>query len=372
MLIKNGRFFNGERFLKDDIEIQIKDGKIFSVSSGLSTEDEQIIDAEGKIVCPGLVDIHTHGICGYDNSKLNIDDLISIKHIYNKAGTAVFYPSFPTISTLQMLESLEMYSQNQSYIPGIHLEGPYINIEKRGAQNPIYIEKPNAVRFEEQFNSYINIIKRITIAPEMDEDFSFSKYLLKKGIKISFGHTVCGTEKAIEFFNLFDSIATHTFNAMPSIHHRNPSITTVALNRTNVYCEIIPDLIHLHPEIIKMIFKIKGPQKTISVSDSMMAAGLPEGVYNFSGLKVRVDKTGARLDSGNLAGSIITLAEGVKNLIDIGIKPEYALMSATSTPAKAMGIDKKAGYIKKNMPADLLILNNDYTISKVIISGSII
>ena len=158
---------------------------------------------------------------------------------------------------------------------------------------------------------------------------------------------------------------------MPSIHHRSPSITTVALNRDNVYCEIIPDLIHIHPEIIKLIFKMKGPEKTIAVSDSILATGLPKGVYEFSGLHVTVGETGARLNSGNLAGSTITLAAGVKNIISVGIKLEHALMSATSSPANAMGIENSCGYIKKGYTADLLILDDNYSVLKVFLKGKI-
>ncbi|MCK5758990.1 MAG: N-acetylglucosamine-6-phosphate deacetylase, partial [Clostridiales bacterium] len=289
-----------------------------------------------------------------------------------KAGTTKYYPSFPTISSNVMIKSLTLYKNKSNEIPGIHLEGPYINIEKRGAQNPVYIQKPNKIRFEKEFSEFLDIISRITIAPELDENFSLTKYLVSQGIKVSFGHTTCNVERANEFFDVSDSIATHMFNAMPSIHHRSPSITTAALNRDNVYCEIIPDLLHVHPEIIKLIFKAKGPEKTIAVSDSMLATGLPMGEYDFSGLHVTVGEEGARLDSGNLAGSTITLAAGVKNIISVGIKPEYALMSATSSPANAMGIENICGYIKKGYTADILILDNDYSVSKVFLNGKIL
>jgi len=369
MLIRNCRCFDGKEFLEDIRNISILNGKFNDLSKVAVEEDSEIYDAEGKIVCPGFIDIHTHGIGGYDNSKLNEDEYNLMTDQYNKAGTTKFYPSFPTISSDDMLESLEIYKKKSDEIPGIHLEGPYINFEKRGAQNPEFIQKPNANRFKNEFSEYMDIISRITIAPEMDEDFSFTQFLVSQGIKVSFGHTTCDALTANKFFDITDSIATHMFNAMPSIHHRTPSITTVALNRDNVFCEIIPDLIHLHPEIIKLIFKIKGPEKTIVVSDSMLATGLPNGEYNFSGLHVTVGETGARLDSGNLAGSTITLAAGVKNLVSIGIKPEHALMSATSSPAKAMGIENMCGYIKKGYNADLLILEDDYSVSKVFLSG---
>lgn len=372
MIIKNCKCFNGEEFLEGFHNIYIDKGKIREISIKDIKKDSEIYDANRNIVCPGFIDIHTHGIGGYDNSKLNDHEFKLMTEFYNMAGTTTFYPSFPTISSKAMLESLALYKKLKQKIRGIHLEGPYINIEKRGAQNPVYIQKPNKERFRSEFYEYLDIISRITIAPEMDENFSFTNFLVSQGIKVSFGHTTCDADNANEFFKITDSIATHMFNAMPSIHHRSPSITTVALNRENVYCEIIPDLLHVHPEIIKLIFKIKGPEKTIAVSDSMLATGLPNGEYNFSGLHVTVGETGARLDSGNLAGSTITLATGVKNIISIGIKPEHALMSATSSPAKAMGIENSCGYIKKGYSADLLVLNNDYTLSKVFVNGQIL
>ncbi|MCD6322442.1 MAG: N-acetylglucosamine-6-phosphate deacetylase [Clostridiales bacterium] len=372
MIIKNCRCFDGKEFLEGFVNISITKGLIRDISSIDFEEDSETYDAEGKIVCPGFIDIHTHGIGGYDNSKLNEDEFNLMKGLYNKAGTTKFYPSFPTISSNVMLKSLSLYKKKSKEIPGIHFEGPYINTEKRGAQNPVYIQRPNKERFKEEFSEYMDIISRITIAPEMDENLSFTKYLVSQGIKVSFGHTTCNAEKANKFFDLTDSIATHIFNAMPSIHHRSPSITTVALNRDNVYCEIIPDLIHIHPEIIKLIFKIKGPEKTIAVSDSILATGLPKGVYEFSGLHVTVGETGARLNSGNLAGSTITLAAGVKNIISVGIILEHALMSATSSPANAMGIENSCGYIKKGYTADLLILDDNYSVLKVFLKGKIL
>ncbi len=372
MIIKNCRCFDGEKFLSGNRNILVKNGLITSIEEKYISGNEELLDADGKIVCPGFIDIHTHGIGGYDNSKISIEEYPLMAKKYNEAGTTKFYPSFPTISQKEMLHSLSIYKKIAKDIPGIHLEGPYINFDKRGAQNPVYIQKLNTEIFEMKFSGYLDIIKRITIAPELDENFAFTRYLVSKGIKVSFGHTTCNAEKANRFFDLTESIATHTFNAMPSIHHRSPSITTAALNREDVFCEIIPDLLHIHPEIIKLIFNIKGPERTIAVSDSMLATGLPKGKYEFSGLHVTVGETGARLESGNLAGSTITLAEGVKRIISTGVLPEHALMSATSTPARAMGIEKTDGYIKNGRSADLLILDSDYSVLKVILNGKML
>ncbi len=372
MIIKNCKCFDGNEFLTGRKNIVVENGKI----SGISNEKKDIkgdfFDAAGRIACPGYVDIHTHGIGGFDNSAISEEEFPQMEELYNKSGCTTFIPSMPTISSRKILETLRVYGKFINEIPGVHLEGPFINVEKRGAQNPVYIQKPSASYFEKEFGEFIDTISRVTLAPELDIDFSLTKFLVKKGIIVSFGHTVCDSDTAEIFFDIADSIATHTFNAMPSIHHRSPSITTIALNRENVYCEIIPDLIHVHPEIIKLIFKMKGPEKTIAVSDSMLAAGLPYGEYNFSGLHVNVGPTGARLASGNLAGSTITIAEGIRNIIDSGIRPEDALMSGTSSPARAMGIDDKSGYLKTGRNADLLILNEDYSVSEVFKRGKLI
>jgi len=369
MIIKNCRCFDGNEFLDGYKNIIVDEGIITGISDASNSFNGDFIDAGNRVMCPGYVDIHTHGIGGFDNSDITEEEFPAMAKLYYEAGCTTFIPSIPTIHSKKILNTLCVYGNLKDEVPGVHLEGPFINAEKRGAQNPVYIQKPNASYFKKKFGEHIDTISRVTIAPELDIGFALTRFLISKGITVSFGHTVCDSEKASEFFDLTGSIATHTFNAMPSIHHRTPSITTVALNRDNVYCEIIPDLIHVHPEIIKLIFKIKGPERTIAVSDSMLAAGLPYGEYDFSELHVTVGPTGARLDSGNLAGSTITIADGVKNIIESGVSPAAALMSGTSSPARAAGIEHMAGYIIEGRSADLLILNEDYSVDKVFKKG---
>ena len=373
MLIKNCRCFDGIKFIEELMDILVQDGKIEKIiKAGLMSYDGEKYDADGSIVCPGFIDIHTHGIGGFDNSDIHKDEVKEMAVLYHKAGSTTFIPSLPTISIPDIRKALDVYSSNSELVPGVHLEGPFINAEKRGAQNPVHILRPTVKSFTDAVGENIDLIMRVTIAPEKDEDFKFTRFLKEKGISISFGHTVCDSSTAGAFFDITDSIGTHMFNAMPSIHHRSPSITTVALNRDEVYCEVIPDLIHVHPEIIKMLFNIKGAQRTIAVSDSMLAAGLPDGEYDFAGIHVIVKAGSARLKAGNLAGSIITLAEGVRNIIKCGVKPESALASGTSTPAEASGLSLEYGYIKKGYMADILILEDDYSIGEVFKSGKLI
>lgn len=351
-------------------DIVVKSGMIHKILPAKGYEnDSDIYDAAGKVVCPGFVDIHTHGIFGYDITNVNEDEIADMAKEYYKAGSTTFIPSIPTVSSDKVNKTLEIYSKFRQMIPGIHMEGPYINVEKRGAQNPLYITRPTISAFKTAVDGYEDIVLRVTLAPEKDIGFTLTDYLVSKGIKVSFGHTMSDAATANAFFDRNDSIATHLFNAMPSIHHRKPMITTIALTRDNVMCEIIPDLIHVHPEVIKMVFKIKGCRKTIAVSDSMLAAGLPDGEYELGGLSVTVEKDRAILKEGNLAGSIITLAKGIKNLIDIGIEPEEALASGTSTPAAALGLEKKCGFIKEGYAADIVILDKKYSLVSVFKNG---
>lgn len=368
MKIKNCRLFDGKKFHNDKKDILIEDGLIKDI---LPTDDkhaENEIDAKGLIAVPGYVDIHTHGAGGFDNSDIKEEDIDEMISFYNKNGTTTFIPTFPTISTEQARKVLEIYSKRDD-IPGVYLEGPFINIKKRGAQNPMHIKTPTITAFDRIAKDYYDKILMVMIAPEMDEEFKLTDYLISKGIRIAFGHTLCDDVIASEFFDKTDAVATHMFNGMPSIHHRYPTITAVALNRDNVMCEVIPDLVHVHPEMIKLLYKIKGGENTILISDSMQAAGLADGEYNFAGLKIILKGDKIKLENGILAGSIIKPSDGVVNLINSGIDPAQVLMSATSTPARVMGLENKVGHIKKGRKADILLLDKDYKLKQVYKDG---
>ncbi|HPJ22229.1 MAG TPA: N-acetylglucosamine-6-phosphate deacetylase [Clostridia bacterium] len=366
-LLTNCRVFDGEKFLDGLWDIFIEDGRIQKISG--HEGNAAGTDCEGRVVSPGYVDIHTHGIAGFDNSDIKAQDFDAMCSAYHRTGTTCFIPTFPTIDRETASQSLEIYKKKREKIESVHLEGPFINKEKKGAQNPDYILEPDVDLFDDFAGEYEELIGRVTLSPEMDSGFRLTKKLVSKGILVSFGHTSCSFEKGMEFFGVTDSLATHMFNAMPAIHHREPGITVASLLNSATACEIIPDMIHLHPAIIKLIYKLKGPVKTICVSDSIMAAGLPDGEYVFSGLGITVMNKSARLKSGNLAGSIITMAEGVRNLVSIGIAPEDALMSATSSPAFIMGIEERHGFLKPGRVADIVVLEEDYSVNTVLKAG---
>ena len=371
MVIKNARIFNGITFI-DYMNVVIKDNKIIDITNN-DVNDDNVIDAKMTYLVPGLIDIHTHGIMGYDLNEINSMQFNKAIDSYNKSGTTSLLPT--TVSqqvkkTIKLIEHIKQ-SENKSVI-GVHLEAPYINPKKLGAQNKSFIESPSVKRFNDIYKDYLKYIKRVTIAPELDINFSLVKYLVKNNIVCSFGHTLCDSKTGEEAFDLGCKLATHFFNAMPNIHHREVSITGKALIRDDVTVEIISDLIHVCEDIIKLIIKTKPIDKVIIISDSMSATGLGDGEFILSSKLVTVKNKIARIKEGNLAGSLITMLDGVKNYIKIGVKFEDAFRFATYNPALLLNLEDKIGMIKIGNDADLLILDNELNINNVICKGKTI
>jgi len=373
MVIHNGNVFNGQHFIKYK-NIKIIDDKIVAISNEKMT-DGKYIDAKGAYVVPGFIDIHTHGINGYDVNHIETKKKYEECFFnYAKNGTTSLLPSTVAqeeIYTKNLLNYTKSSYCNKSVV-GIHLEAPYINEAKLGAQNKDFIRKPSVDDFKSHYSQYYDVIKRVTIAPELDEKFALSKFLYKKNIIPSFGHTISDSQRGQLAFNNGYILATHFMNAMPQIHHREVSITGKALIDDNVFIEIIGDLKHVSSDIIKMVYKIKPRDKVIIISDSMSATLLGDGEYFLSGQKVIVKNNTARLIEGNLAGSLITMLDGVKNFVKIGIDLECALQFATYNPAKILNLEDKIGAIKEGNYADILLLDNKLNIKKVILKGQVI
>jgi len=373
MIVYNGKIFNGQHFIEYK-NIKIVGDKIVEISNK-EMKDDVSINAKGEYVVPGFIDIHTHGIKGYDVNHIETNEQYEQCFLeYAKNGTTSLLPSTVAqeeVYTSNLLNYAKSINCSKSVI-GIHLEAPYINEGKLGAQNKKFIRQPYVNDFIKYYAQYYNIIKRVTIAPELDKQFSLGKFLYEKNIIPSFGHTLCDSKKGQEAFQNGYILATHFMNAMPQIHHREVAITGKALINDNVFIELIGDLKHVSGDIIKMVYKIKPKDKIIIISDSMSATLLGNGEYFLSGQKVIVKDNTARLIAGNLAGSLITMLDGVKNFIKIGISLENTLQFATYNPAKLLKLENKIGVIKKGSYADILLLDNKFDIKKVILKGKVI
>ncbi len=368
MIIKNGNVFcpDGSFQVKD---LLIADGVITEDYTAASA-DGKIIDANRKYVIPGLVDIHSHGAVGHDFCDADAEGLKEILKYEKSCGITSYCPTSMTLSKEMLMGIFKSAAEitpteELATIVGINMEGPFIADSKKGAQNGKYISKPDVEMFEELNNSCGNLIKLITIAPEVDGSDKFIKALHNK-VAISVGHTNANYDEASAAFMAGANHVTHLCNAMPPFHHREPGVYGAAADDDSVFVELICDGIHIHSSMVRTIFKIFGADRVCLISDSMEATGMPDGDYELG--KQHVIKNGyyATLEDGTLAGSATNLFDCMKKAIEFGISPEDAIKSATSTPARSIGLYPKIGCLEPGAKADVLILDDKFKLEKIL------
>ncbi|USS40139.1 N-acetylglucosamine-6-phosphate deacetylase [Thermococcus aggregans] len=362
--------------------VEIENGIIKKVYEGRTSGGENL---EGKIVAPGFIDVHTHGIGGFDvtysamgGSEQEVEEtLIKMSEKYLTHGVVYFLPTTVTASHEVLLTAAKGVKNAVSYqkdqltgakIGGLHLEGPYINKEKKGAQNPEFIRLPNIQELKEYWKASEGNIKTITIAPELEGALEFIQYARRLGVSVSLGHTNATYEEAKAAIYAGANRASHLYNAMRPINHRDPGVIAAALESPQVYVELITDLIHLSPEIIKFTVNHTGIERVVVITDSIIATDLPDGEYSLGGLKVIVKDGICRLEDGTLAGSTLTMDKALRNLIQTGFSLKDAIRAMTYNPARAIELHK-SGAILPGYSADLVILDEDLNVDSVYING---
>jgi N-acetylglucosamine-6-phosphate deacetylase len=271
---------------------------------------------------------------------------------------------------LNFLRDVKEAKRRGAKILGTHLESPYISMEKRGAQPPEAIRPVNMREIEELIEAGV---KMVTIAPEVEGALEAIKRLKDAGVIVSLGHSNASWEEALKGINAGISKATHTFNAMPSLHHRNPGCVGLTLVDERVACEVIADFIHLHPIIVKLIIKAKGKGKVILITDSASYAGLPDGEYKWMDGRVVVKKEGriSFKDAPDvLAGSTLTLDQAVRNVASLGFPLKDVIQMASLNPAREAGLEGM-GRIEVGASADLVVLDSSLQVQITIINGEI-
>lgn len=351
MIIYNAEI-NGE--LKT---VKLDGGKIVSVEPDTCCGD---IDAGGNLLLPGLIDVHTHGCIGMDTMDA---DFAPMCRFYAEHGTTSFLPTTMTMG----YDALERVTKAKTDFPGaeilgFHFEGPYISEKHKGAQNPAYIKKPSAAEFSRFKN-----VKMVTIAPESEGSAEFIRAVTPECI-VSIGHTDCTYETALEAIESGASCLTHTYNAMPPFHHRNPGPIGAAFEK-HIYAQIICDGFHISKPVVLATYKMFGADRMVLISDSIRSAGLPDGEYESGGLKVFLKNGAARLADGTIAGSSATLLDCVKKAVEFGIPLDDAVRMASRTPAELLGVKK--GRIAPGYDADLLITDRKLNIKTVITAGKV-
>lgn len=324
------------------------------------TTEDQSIDLQGKRVIPGLVDIHTHGCCGYNVMDADFGPMC---RFYGEHGTTSWFPTTETKS----FESLKRVTEAKTdfegaQILGFHFEGPYLCEEYKGGMDPKYLRNPST----EEFSHYKNV-KMITIAPELPDAKEFIQKYSTECV-VSIGHTSCDYQTALEAINDGAKCLTHTFNAMSPLNHREPGPIGAAIDK-NIYVQFICDGFHISKPIIMGAYYIFGPERMVLISDSVPCAYLPDGIYEEDGIKKYVIDGKVRLKDGTIAGSSATLWDCVKKAVEFGIPFTDAVIMATRTPAELMGVKK--GRLEPGWDADMLIIDDDMEISTVIIGGKL-
>ena len=358
-------------------------------------ETEELSEQEqARYLIPGLVDIHFHGAAGYDFCDGTKEALRAIAEYENKHGITTICPATMTLSAVELGRILEVaanWTKEQTgescvvceetkredervlaqSLRGIHLEGPFIAKEKKGAQKEEYIIPANKEILNGLQEKSDGLIKLVTIAPEMEGAMECIRDL-KDEFHFSIGHTMADYEIACKAFKAGADHVTHLYNAMKPSNHREPSVAEAAADDSNVFVELICDGIHLHPSVVRKAFRIYGDDRVVLISDSMRATGMTDGEYTLGGQEVAVKGALATLADGTIAGSVTNLYECMKQTISMGIPKEVAIKAATINPARSIGVEKEVGSIEVGKRADILVVDENLGIETIMIGGKIV
>ncbi|WP_027340761.1 N-acetylglucosamine-6-phosphate deacetylase [Halonatronum saccharophilum] len=370
----------GEDKIVEEGYLKLKDGIIVEFGEMAKelqvNEGSNIIDLQGDYLSPGIIDIHTHGAGGSDIMDGNFNAFRIISEAKASQGVTALLATTLTAShqrlkeVSQKLNSYLSSKDNLGNIIGLHLEGPYINGKKKGAQREDQIRPPRLNEVKELYDVLGDKLKLVTLAPEIKGSKEVIKYLVAKGVVVGAGHSNASEEEVKESFKWGLDHGTHLFNGMRALHHREPGVLGALLLDEEATVEIIADGHHLHPSIIEMVFKLKKMEKIIPVSDSIRASDMEDGVYDLGGQEVKIKGGIARLESGNLAGSTTELRKSLKNIIEItGLELVQAIKLISLNPARRLNIDDKKGSIKVGKDADLTILNSKFKVKGTFIEG---
>ena len=350
------------------------DGRIVGVLKA-PPEGAQVIDAKGGYVCPGLVDVHIHGFMGWDASHGSLDELRSMSAQLARWGTTAWLPTTMTLDwpTLERCFSAIREAMGLSGRPGwggarvmgCHAEGPFISIQRKGAQNGADIQLPDI----RKLLPWRDVVRLMTVAPEVENALPFIRAAAALGVTLSMGHTDATAGQALAGFDAGITHATHTFNAMTPLNHRAPGAVGAALTDGRVYCELIADTFHVHPMLYSMLARLKG-ERLVLITDSIPAAHLPDGPHDQLGQTVIVEGIHCRFPDGTIAGSSLTLDGAVRNFRrHTGLPLHEVAHMASLAPARSVGLDAVKGSLEPGKDADIIITDAGFNVRATFVGG---
>ena len=377
LIITNCKLFDA-RNNEPATSILIENGVITKIGQIDAPGRGNVLDAQERILAPGLIDVHIQGAGGADVLDAAPEALQAISQACARFGvtgflaTTVFKPG-------QANEHLALAAENVgndlggANLLGIHLEGPFISLEKRGMIQPDCICPPSEEVLDEIMDKSKGRLAIMTIAPELPDSPAMIRRLADSNVAASFGHSNATYEQTLEGFDTGISHVTHLFNAMPSMHHRRPGPLAAIFETEHITVQVIPDGVHIQPPVLRLAFKALGPQRTIPITDGMQAIGLPDGKYVYNGLDYESKDGAARYADGTLIGTALGLSQMLDRLITFtDCPPAVAIKTATENPAKLLGIEDKKGSITVGKDADLVLLDTDRSVHTTIVAGKIV
>ena len=381
VVIENGTVMTPSEAIEKGVVV-FEDGKITAVGQRNRVKvprSARVIDASGKIVAPGFVEIHVHGGRGRDIMDASYEAVKYIAKFLVSHGTTSFVPttvSAPRSDLLRAVKAVKTAIKkgtDGAEVLGAHLEGPYINLEKRGAHDADYVRLPSLDEFEEIWEASNHAVKIVTLAPELEGSKMLIQRLRELGIVASIGHSNATYTQAVDAMKRGVRHATHVFNRMSGFDPREPGVVGAVLVHDELTAELICDSIHVHPAAMSLLTRVKGSKKVVLVTDAIRAAGMPDGEYALGKQRIIVKDGVSRLESGDFAGSTLTMDRAVRNIMRlVGTPLQTAVKMATINPAAVVNVDENKGSLELGKDADIVIIDKEVNVYVAIVKGNVV
>lgn len=355
--------------------VRIQGDRIVDISDTRAQGTETRINAHGMTLTAGLVDLQVNGAFGHDFTA-NPETMWKVAEALPRYGVTAFLPTIVTSPRERVAAAMDELAKGPprgwrgARPVGLHLEGPFLNPQKKGAHNPRWLCAPDRRTIQDWSGE--NGVRLVTLAPELPGALDLVRELVRRGVVVSAGHTMATLEQAERGYSAGIRYATHLFNAMPPLDHRAPGVAGAVLARDGWTTGLIPDGIHVHPAVVKTIWRAKGGQGLNLVSDAMAGLGMRPGRYILNDMAVDVTERDARLEDGTLAGSILPLDTAVRNLVQFtGCSFHAAIETVTTTPARLLGMAMEQGEVTAGSRADLALWDDGFRVAMTIVGGEI-
>jgi N-acetylglucosamine-6-phosphate deacetylase len=356
--------------------ILMRDGQIVSVYKDNDHSDyraDSEIDGYGQFLIPGMIDVHIHGAEGFDMMDGTIRSVEAVSEACARTGCTSFLATSVSSSLKDLLKMISNVSLIEGKEPGaqiigMHIEGPYLNVKRKGMQNERFLRHPDLEEMKLILEKSGSLIRMVTLAPELPGGIEMINFLTDRGIIAAIAHSDATYEEAIQAFREGASHVTHCCNGMRPIHHRDPGLILAAFEEKHVSVQAIVDGVHLHPAMVRLLYREKGPDKMVLITDALQAMGMGDGTYLFGGHEVCVSQGIAKLVDGTLASSTVTMNEALSKTVQSGIPLHDAVIMATQTPANLLGLSNK-GRILPGADADLVLMNEQFEVLWTIVNG---